>query len=190
MCKIVASNVLPAFEDHAVGSRVLDRASFLAVLERAVSGHDFSTDRVVGQGKIVLGPEVHPFVSAGVGKRSANPSDYIIAVHRGEVGLYLKREFAASVERVACIVYTREAYLRDPDVLADLVEYRRIDESGADYVLVAVLADAGPDSLTPLRFLHNLSGGNREALLWDGDEIRAKAKDVLAYHRQWCIVAD
>jgi len=57
--------------------------------------------------------------------------------------------------------------------------------------VVAVLASAGPRA--PLgvgRFVANLAGGNNEASVWSGDEIRAKAREIVAYDDAWCVVAD
>ncbi|OGZ33046.1 MAG: hypothetical protein A2174_01840 [Candidatus Portnoybacteria bacterium RBG_13_41_18] len=128
-------------------------------------------------------------VSAGVGVRSTTPEDYILREYRGQVDLYLQRWLAAPVESLAVIVYTTEAYLSDPDVKSE--EAARIQQSGATHVLVAVLASAGPKApLSPKRFVHNLAGGNKEAVQWTADEIRHKAAEVKAYHDKWCVVAD
>jgi hypothetical protein len=63
--------------------------------------------------------------------------------------------------------------------------------SAITHVLVAVLAFAGPQSqLSPHRFAANLAGGNHEAQAWTADEIRAKAKDIMAYDNEWVTVAD
>jgi hypothetical protein len=56
---------------------------------------------------------------------------------------------------------------------------------------VAVLAAAGRESpLSPYRFAWNLAGGNHEAETWTADEIRAKAKEIMAYDGKWSTVAD
>ena len=131
------------------------------------------------------------FVSAGVGRRSAEPEDYVLRANRGRVNAYLRRSAAAQVESLACIIYTREAYLADPDVREDMEEFDRITRSDATHVLVAILAAAGPKApLTPIRFVENLAGGNREALLWSADEIRQKATAIAEYDRDWVVVAD
>jgi len=191
MVKIIGANILSAFSASTIGTKVLDVDTFIAAVDQAIGKYDTSKDRVVGQHFIVLGPETFGQVSAGVGQRTVNPDDYVIRANRGQVNLYLKREKAAAVESLAVIVYTTEAYLTDPDVQGDSQEISRISNSGASHVLVAVLASAGPKApLTPTRFLKNLAGGNREALVWSADEIRAKAKEVGDYDSQWCVVAD
>lgn len=189
--KIVSANILSAFADVTIGTKVLDREAFLAVVSTAIEGHDFAGDRVPGQGFISLPESAFALVSAGVGRRSANSEDYVLRANRGRVNAYLCRSKAAQVESLACIVYTRAAYLADPDVIDDTEEFDRITRSDVTHVLVAVLAAAGPKApLTPIRFVENLAGGNKEALLWSADEIRQKAKGVADYDREWVVVAD
>jgi hypothetical protein len=129
-----------------------------------------------------------PFVSAGVGPRSKNPQDYVLREHRGVVSAYLKREFAALVTGVALVVYTREAYVRDPDVTRE--EAERLHD--ATHIIVAVLAYAGPEAspLPPYRLVWNLAGGNREAATYTADEIRGKAKAAIDFDNAWSTVAD
>ncbi|MBI4434843.1 hypothetical protein HY635_03475 [Candidatus Uhrbacteria bacterium] len=143
-----------------------------------------------GQHYIVLPREANKAVSAGVGRRTDSPESYMLRVHRGRVSAYLNRYLAADVESVAVVVYTRKAYLADPDVQADPKEAERIG-SAVTHVIVAVLASAGPNPpLTPFRFVANLAGGNNEALAWTADEIRAKALEIAAYADGWDVVAD
>lgn len=185
------ANIVTAFNEKAIGSRVIERAPFLGAAKRAIAAHDFTKDRVPGQGFIQV-PEAVPFVSAGVGPRSTNPEDYVLREHRGRVSEYLKRGKAGKAESCALVVYTREAYLKDPDV--DAAETARIDMTvggEATHILVAVLAAAGPPPPLPVyRFVWNLGGGNREAQVWTADEIRAKAKEIIEYDTAWASVAD
>lgn len=191
MIKLVASNILSAYADAAIGTRVLDRQGFEVILADAIETHDTAGDRVPGQHFIVLSEAAKATVSAGVGRRSADPADYVVREHRGRVDAYLKRELAAAVEGVAAVVYTAEAYLSDPDVEGEPEEAARVRESGASHVLVAVLAFAGPKApLSPYRLVHNLAGGNREAEAWSAEEIRRIASEVLAYDSDWAVVAD
>lgn len=187
---IELANIVTAFNSKAIGTRVTNQALFEAALEAAIEKHDFSADRIPGQGFLLM-PEAVPFVSAGVGPRTADPADYVCRCHRGVVGAYLTRQRATTATGCACVVYTREAYLADPDTLKEPEEAARIEAANPDYVLVAVLAFAGPKSPLPLhRFVANLAGANNEALAWTADEIRAKAKEVLEYGDAWCTVAD
>lgn len=184
------SNVCTAFGRETIGTKVLRFEPFFTLLGAALEQHDPSRDRVPGQHYIVLSSEATKHVSAGVGRRSNNMNAYVLRAHRGRVSAYLKRFLAEPVESVAVIVYTREAYLADPDVVANPTEAARI-VSDVTHVIVAVLASAGPPSpLTPFRFVANLAGGNNEALAWTADQIRAKAVEVVAYADDWDVVAD
>jgi hypothetical protein len=185
--KLINSDIVTAFDSFVIGSKVVDHDGFLKAAAEAIEGHDFSQDRVPGQGFIVC-PAAIPFVSAGDGKRTQDPTDYIPALHRGRVDLYLTRERAGETQFCALVVYTTEAYLKDPEV--DPQEAARINEAEATHVLVAVIASSGPESpLSPWRFTSNLAGGNREAMDWTADEIRQKARDVHDYWLAYEVVA-
>lgn len=189
MTKIVNSDIVSAFDaEGVIGSKVTDHESFMRVVTAAVESHDFAAERVPGQGFIQV-PEAATFVSAGVGKTTTDPKDYVCREHRGQVSAYLRREHAAPTEGCAVVMYTTEAYLSDPDVTEE--EAARVKAAEATHVLVAVLAFAGPKSpLPPYRFVHNLAGGNKEAQVWSADEIRSKAKESLDYWNDWTTVAD
>jgi hypothetical protein len=188
--KIANANILTAYKAETIGTKITDRAGFREALSVAVASTDFGAQRVPGQAFIMLPETARGTVTAGCGRRTLDPIDYIARVHRGEVGLYLRRERAAKVEGLAVVVYTRDAYLADPDVAGDTLERARID-STVTHVLVAVLAFAGPKSPLPKgTFIHNLAGGNKEAALYSADEIRAMATAIDAYWSDWCIVAD
>lgn len=190
---ITNANILKAFRDTATGSRVTDPDGFNAVIVDAVASHDPAKDRQSGQHFVVLPESAFSLVSAGVGPRSENPEDYVLRAHRGRVNAYLAREHAAPVESLAIIVYTKQAYLGDPEVKNDdPEEFQRVSVSTATHILVAVLAGAGPKApkLTPTRLLANLAGGNNEALSWTADEIRQKATEVQEYDNEWVVVAD
>ena len=185
---LVLADIVTALNDAAIGSRVTDRPAFLKHVDQAIREHDFTKDRVPGQGFILV-PHAVPYVAAGVGQRSVEPEHYVCRVHRGIVGAYLKREHAAKTSGCAVVVYTLDAYLADPDITPS--EAKRVTEAGATHVLVAVLAFAGPESPpSPYRLVWNLGGGNNEAAEWTADEIRAKAKASIEYDNLWVPVAD
>jgi hypothetical protein len=189
--KIERANIVTAFAEKTIGSKVTMACAFSAALIKAVEAFDFGAQRVPGQGLIKLPNEACAFVSAGVGKRVDDESAYVVRLHRGRCSAYLKREHAAPVEGVAVVVYTVAAYLADPDVAGDAAEVGRIARETPTHILVAVLAFAGPQApLPPIRFVHNLAGGNKEALTWTADEIRAKAAEIRAYDEVWAGVAD
>ncbi len=189
--RLICADILSAFYALTVGTKVTDPERFLAAFPAAIAAHDPTTDRVPGQHFIVLSPEFRAWVSAGVGRRTQDPADYVLRTHRGGVSAFLHRRLAAGVEGVAVVVYTAAAYLADPEVNESENESARVRESGATHVIVAVLAFAGPQApLTPHRLVSNLAGGNKEALTWSADEIRAKAKAVAGYWDDWEVVAD
>lgn len=186
------SNILTAFDKEVIGSKVTKPVRFINALRKKIVETDFDAQRVPGQAYFPL-PEGVDYVSCGVGRGTGNPEDYVIRKHRGNVGLYLKREHAAKTKDLAVVVYTKEAYVNDPDVQEDPNELQRAEDSPADYFLVAVLASAGEASpLTPGRFVRNLAGGNKEALDWTADEIHEKAQEIVSYYDDdgWMTVAD
>lgn len=189
--KLVVANIVTAFNEGTIGTKVTNPRRFWEIADAAVASFDFASQRVPGQGFLMC-PELAPVLSAGVGKRSDNPGHYVVRAHRGRVDAYLRREHAAPCEDAAIIVYTTEAYLADPDVQKDEAEKARIKIiSGATHVLVAILGFAGPSApLSPYRLVANLAGGNKEAQVWTADEIRAKAEASLAYDAEWAVVAD
>jgi len=189
--KLTTSVICGAFAPQGIGSRVIDPASFQAALVAALESYDSAGDKVPGQHLAVLPETSFGTVSAGVGPRSGNPEDYVLRAHRGEVGAYLRRSCAAMVEGLSVVVYTADAYLADPQVGEIPGEVDRVRQSGASHVIVAVLASAGPrPPLGLARFIKNLAGGNKEALAWSADEIRAKAGDASQYWDAWSVVAD
>jgi len=206
---IALADIVTAFDRETIGSKVLDEGGFLVILANAMEAFDWSTCRQPGQAYIQLPQEACALVSGGVGKRTQDPEDYVIRMNRDQIGLYLKRQrteyctpdaahpndffftrsLAAPVDNVAVVVYTLDAYLADPDCTPE--ETARVKDMGATHVLVAVLASAGkPSTLTAHRFVHNLAGGNNEALAWTADEIRQKAKEIKEFTSEWAVVAD
>jgi len=208
------ADIVTAFDENTIGSKVLDKEKFMFCLANAITNYPWWACRQPGQGYIALGQEVCSFVSSGVGHRTQDPDDYVIRVNRGDVGMYLKRyrtitihekiesangaktfsrtirkTLAIPVDKVFTVVYTLDAYLRDPDCSED--ERKRVMDMGFTHVLVAVLASNGkPSTLTAHRFVWNLAGGNNEALAWTADEIRQKAKEIKEFTSEWSVVAD
>jgi len=188
--KILSSNIVTAFAPETIGTKVTDAQGFWRVVKASLQDIDLSGERIPGQGFIMV-PGAVPFVSAGVGRNVEDPNAYVLRSHRGKVHAYLRREFAASVERCGIVIYTKNAYLADPDINENPGEADRIKAENPDFVLVAILAFAGPKAtLTPYRFVKNLAGGNHEALAWTAEEIREKAREIAAQTDEWSTVAD
>lgn len=181
-----------------VGSRIENVEAFEAALAVAVEAFDFTTAnkavRTEGQGFIRL-DHAAGTCSAGVGPKSADPSQYVLREWRGTVKAFLRRPFAVEAETLAVVVYTGPAFLAaldNPDTPEDVAKSEReaFEASGATHAVVAVLAGAGPESLSPGRLVSNLAGGNDDAKAWTADEIRQKATEALAYVAEWSVVAD
>jgi hypothetical protein len=189
-----------AFSPETVGAKVLDRRLFDEALEKALASYDTARDGVAGQMCIELPPDAYGTVSAGVGCRAGRIlADHVIRRHQGRYEVFLQRAFAAPVTQLHVIVYTREAYLADPQI--PVAEARQLGE--ATHVIMAVHVGAGPSVplevrihagstglMTPYRFVHGLAGGNLAAAMWTPQEIHEIAKEVIAYDEMWCTVAD
>ncbi len=190
--RISLSEILTAFEVNTIGSKVVGQwqRTFLIELEDAIRGHDVTKDIQPGQHKIRMPSTVNHMVSAGVGPASHNPDHYVLRFHREKVAAYLKRMYASPTEAVDCIVYTLDAYRKDPDCTPE--EIARVESQKATHVLVAVLADVGLTGTphTPFRLIHNLAGGNLEADKWSAEEIRRRCRESITYHNAWSTVAD
>lgn len=198
--RFAVSNICTAFDSETVGSRVDLVSTFIRVLDECVRKHDRSLDRAHGQHYIVMPDEAKHTVSAGDGLRTSNVEDYVIRSHREGPKMFLRREFAGEVQNLAVVVYTKQAYLIDPD-------YDGSEDVGdCTHVIVAVLASSGPKApVTPFRFVHNLAGGNNSYkrpervsdspmmvsaferhLSW----LESTAKDVLEYWSKYSVVSD
>lgn len=140
-------------ENPIVGSVVLNHADFLSHVTHAIKAHKWDKS---GQAKLKLPKTVFEHVSPGDGEHTHQLGDYVLSKHRGQVDRYLKRELAGRTASCSVVVYTREAYLSDPEVTVSLRE-------GVEHVIVAVLASCCEESPYPWRTLvNNISGGNAE----------------------------
>lgn len=206
--KLGVSNICTAFKPEAIGSRVINSNGFVDALVAAIQHHDTSKDRATGQHFIVL-HEAREFVSAGDGLKSDNPGDYIVRTHREGPKMFLKRECAGKTNFLAVVVYTREAYIADPDMTPEELETL---DPWATHFIVAVIASSGPSApVTPGRFVHNLAGGNNEykrpifnddgsslypyqdyikVLELHIDWLEKKAREIKEYWNKYSVVAD
>lgn len=133
-------------DERVVGSRVIDREAFLAIMVPFVTDsvliatqHE-DDDHYVA---ITLPSSVLPFVSSGVGRRSKNEEHYVVRKNFGRVDLYLKREFALQPEEVFVNVLAVEHYLSECKELEEtpLSEGELRDVT---HVVVGVRVYAGP----------------------------------------------
>lgn len=189
MINLGISNIVTAFKEVVIGTKILNHDKFKELVIEAIQNFTWGEESFPGQAVIDLPEKACNLVSSGVGRRTMNPDDYVIRKHREKVRLYLKRDHAEECSNVRVVIYTLDAYLDDPDV--DMREANRIIANGFTHMLVAVLGSSGPKSpLTPGRFVHNLAGGNNEALAWTAEEIQKKAKEIKNYYDTWCTIAD
>lgn len=65
--KIAISNTLTAFNESAIGSKVIWKEEFLRLVESAIRNHDFYSDRILGQAYLLI-PEAVQYVNSGQGK--------------------------------------------------------------------------------------------------------------------------
>lgn len=197
--KIMIADICEAFKTKAIGSRVdkIHHDDFMKVLEKAIESHDFSKDRVPGQAVITLPKIVNKWVSPGTQKRgSKEPKDFVVRQYRGEVGMYLKGvHFGLGSKQVRCVVYTRDAYLKDPD--CDTKERKKVVEFNKavyfnSYILVAVLGDCdkNPSTVSYSRFVKNLAGANNEYAVMSKDEVVTLAQKVDDYRKNYIGVSD
>lgn len=201
---VVNANILSAFDDKTIGAKVVNPDTFNDLLLNAIEHHDFSGGPTPGQAVLDLVEsmpdsatldwerEAMKSVSSGVGERRPSPDDYVCRIHRGQVHMFLKREFASPVTMLSAVVYTRDGYLNDPDVKDDQREKMRIIASECSHVLVAVLATCVKSFVSPHRFVANLAGANHD---YDEgkmthSELATLAKSVLDFDDHWSVVAD
>lgn len=212
--KLAISDIVTAFnKEGVIGTKVIiPQEDFITTLETTVLLTDnLQEDQVPGQHFVKCPRGMNEMVSCGTGKHTGNAEDYIVRMHRGEPCLFLKRELAAPCTGLACVIYTRQAYLDDPQVTPERVEALPED---ATHVLVAVLgfSDSPKPEVSSHRFVRNLAGGNNEydmlaraqaeyekaegadrfdSLLQREVELMVKrAKAVVEYEQTWCTVAD
>jgi len=193
------ASIVQAFNETAIGTKAVKPEELKNLLARVAETHEYPEEDdaekgiIRGQSFIILPPEAIEMVVSGVGKRTSKPEDFVLREWRGEVQPFLKREHAVPVTGVAVVLYTAEAYLRDPQVQEDENEWMRVARSFAEHIVVAVIAFGGPQGappLSPSRFVSNLGGGNLNAQKLDGDTIREQAREIDKYHKEWCVVAD
>lgn len=192
--KILPSEIVSAYGEGTIGSKILDIVAFDIFLRGAVSFEDWTRGSPVRM--LTLPSEAFATVSAGDGPRSDDPLDYVIRSHRGRVSAFLRREKAGEVEELKCLVFTREAYCSDPEVGES--EKKRVE--AATHVLVAIHACAAPSApLSPYRLVSNLSGSSNQWIFRDGDltqamefieRVEQAAVTSISHDSEWSVVAD
>jgi hypothetical protein len=203
--KIANSDIVTAFDDMTIGAKVADDVMFRGLLVNAIGKHDFSKDLTPGQAVLNLFADLpaglapdwmehaKKCVLSGIGRKTLNANDYVCRFYRGQVHMFLKRQHAAEMTSLKAVVYTRDAYINDPDVVADKAETERMSRMhAATHVLVAILASPVESFVSPYRFVANLAGGNLDYA--EGKKTYAQlvelAKKVKEFDDSWAVVAD
>jgi len=172
---------------EGVGTKVLDPDMILGFLEGEIKAGAVKFDSH-GHAFIPC-PQLASAVSCGVGLHTNNEADYVLRSYRGKVEAYLCRAKAIDASSVAVVLYTREGYLNDLQVTEE--ERVRINVTDCEYVIVCVLASAGPETpVSPRRFCANLCGGNLSWADYDREILVRMAAETTLYHDTWCVVSD
>lgn len=170
----------------AIGTFVQKPMTVHAAIEAALETHDFK------RGPFVPLSGVEDCVTCGVAPATADPGDYTLREHRGEVAAYRARETLTEDEKrpdsVAAIIYSKEMYLDDPQT-SDEAKQAFI-EAGYTHCWVTTLATKGPKApVGAWRFVVNLAGGNAMTLAKNAEELQAEAKEIEDYWSKWSTVA-
>lgn len=188
------ADIVTAFQkDGVIGARVVDCDRFMEGVRAAVARHEAKADqRMSGEYFLPLRRDLFDTVTCGVGERSKNEDDYVVRIDQGQARAFLKRDFAAGVVGgLACVVYTRQAYLSNPEMEHKPEEATRISASDCTHVIVAVLARPNEEFPLPIwTLVHSLAGGNERAQFWLVNMIREKARKSWEYWSKWVMVAD
>ena len=181
--KFAFSNVLNCFAATVIGTKVVAKEAFMTALNAAMANFE-----IPDNGQCFVPLTCLDTVVSGVAKReNLSEGDIITREWRGGEEEFAVRSKAEPAESLAAIVYTREAYVNDPQV--DEAEIEQIGD--ADYVLVAVLASVGPrPEVSVRRFEANLAGGNNAYSEMSAEEVEDLRKRVYEYNEVWITVAD
>lgn len=193
--EIEIANIVTAFKKETIGTKVLDYDKFYQNLRKAINDFDWTQCKTPGQAVVDLVPYSNgdlSYVSGGIGKKTVNPYNYVIRSYREGPHMFLKREFAEPPTSLKVVLYTKEAYLNDPDVINDKKEWDLFNALGCKYVIVAILASVVDSYVSPYRFVANLAGGNRD---YEEGKMTYKqlvelAKRVKQFSDSWITVAD
>ncbi|MHA2068884.1 MAG: hypothetical protein ACXABY_31360 [Candidatus Thorarchaeota archaeon] len=198
--RLTVANICSAFDVLTIGSKFRSPAIYAGVC-KAIARHSFPEN---GQ-DVIEAPELISMVRSGDAPvpKEQEEEHFVLRLYRGRVSRYLHASFAEKVEVKSCrlVVQTKEAYLKDPDccgdkeagIPRDQEEFDRINDMDCTHVLVALLASGRPveSTVSPYRFVANLSGGNNDYLGYTKEELVNIARKVKENaDLAWCQVAD
>ena len=110
-------------------------------------------------------------------------------LHRGEPLVCVDRSkvelSALKCSKLACIVYTKDAALADPDVTDE--QRNEIESGGFEYMLVTFLASAHdePPAVSSHRFVRNLAGGNNDYKEYSKARLVEICEDIVNVEKQY-----
>jgi hypothetical protein len=184
------SNIVTAFDEKTIGSKVINSYEFIMDLSNSI--REFQ-ELFLNNGQALIPLKNPDNVSCGIALRSGIPLEGFHAkLYRDEVSLYAKRNYALKADHISAVVYTIQAYKADPQV--SLEEVKELEEKQVDYVLVAVLASVGPKPpMGSGRFVRNLAGGNNRYKSENGytlEQAITEAQEIVSYEQRYITVAD
>ena len=176
------------------------------LIEQAIKSYAFPSN---GQGFIPLPEEALELVLAGCAAVTPEtPADaFVVRMHRGERVTVLDRHgddrLDLRPEFVAAIVYTLAAFEVDGDTTPE--EWEQVVGSGAEHVLITLIASKGPrPQPSSHRLVRNIAGGNAKyrQMLEEYEEAHGRpmtgkelldviekgCKATVAYEKEWCTV--
>tara|TARA_R100000231_G_C5321663_1_gene163591 strand:+ start:692 stop:1285 length:594 start_codon:yes stop_codon:yes gene_type:complete len=110
-------------------------------------------------------------------------------LHRGEALVCVDRSkvelSALKCSKLACIVYTKDEALADPDMTDE--QRNEIESGGFEYVLVTFLASAHdePPAVSSHRFVRNLAGGNNDYKDYSKARLVEMCEDIVNVEREY-----
>lgn len=196
---ITVANICTAFDKKTIGTKVLAHKEAIKCIEDYIDSFDWPEN---GQA-VIPAPELIPVLRSGNAPISKDPDDYVLKLYRGKVDKFIKGDLAEEVAIKTCllIVYTKDAYLADPDVAGDDkagiprddLEYARVEAMDCSHVIVAIIASGSdaPSTVSPFRFVANLAGGNKDYEAYTKEDLVELAKKVRDNAgADWVSVAD
>tara|TARA_R100000458_G_C8251775_1_gene228610 strand:+ start:796 stop:1392 length:597 start_codon:yes stop_codon:yes gene_type:complete len=113
-------------------------------------------------------------------------------LHRGEAIVCVDRSkvelSALECVKLACIVYSKDAALADPQVTDEV--RNEIEAGGFEYMLVTFLASAHdePPAVSSHRFVRNLAGGNNDYKGYSKTRLVEICKDIINVEQEYMTV--
>ena len=156
---------------HSIAEAQLDGSAVGSILKNPadrMTAIEIGKDAINASEGVYCNMHNQDLFLAGNQRYSKNTPEsfFRVRIHRGEPVVCLKREQFPledlKVSTLACIVYTKQQMLDDPQVTPE--DKAEIEAFGYEYGLVTFLASAHdePPAVSSHRFVRNLAGGNAD----------------------------